>query len=247
MIDLRNRIFDLDPEEPRIQLRKVINFFKFGSIFFDLIFMAVFGNYSQPALLITALHGSYGFLWILKDAIFPDPSFNAHFKFGTCLAAIGLLTCYNLIDLTCIANTSYTSVSKERFLSAIVMFVIGVFMMIGSDVQKFFVLKVKKGLITDGFFCLCRNPNYFGETLIYLSFAVVAGNWFGYIVVGTAVSVMFFPNMWIKDESFSSRPGFKEWESRTYLFLPKIFDSDLGNGLFYGLGAIFSWFTYLLC
>lgn len=247
MIELRNRIFDLDPAEPRMQLRKVINFFKFGSIFFDLIFMWMFGNYSQPALLITALHGSYGFLWIFKDSIFPDPSFNAQFKFGTCLAAIGLLSSYALIDLSCIANTSYTSVPKERFLVSVLMFVIGVFFMIGSDAQKFFVLRVKKGLITDGFFCFCRNPNYLGETLIYLSFAVVANSLLGYLVVGAAVGLMFFPNMWLKDESFSSRPGFNEWKKNTYLFAPKLFESDLGNALFYGLSTIFIWFTYLLC
>jgi steroid 5-alpha reductase family enzyme len=37
--------------------------------------------------------------------------------------------------------------------------------------QKYFVLRARKGLITDGLFMLCRNPNYLGEMMIYGSFA----------------------------------------------------------------------------
>ena len=41
--------------------------------------------------------------------------------------------------------------------------IIGVFLHYGSDAQKYFTLKYRKGLITEGFFSRCRNPNYLGE------------------------------------------------------------------------------------
>ena len=37
--------------------------------------------------------------------------------------------------------------------------------------QKYFVLRARRGLITDGLFSRCRNPNYLGEMMIYGSFA----------------------------------------------------------------------------
>ena len=40
-----------------------------------------------------------------------------------------------------------------------------------ADVQKYFVLRAKRGLITDGLFSRSRNPNYLGEMFIYGSFA----------------------------------------------------------------------------
>ena len=44
-----------------------------------------------------------------------------------------------------------------------------------ADVQKYFVLRAKRGLITDGLFSRSRNPNYLGEMFIYGSFAGNAG------------------------------------------------------------------------
>ena len=40
-----------------------------------------------------------------------------------------------------------------------------------SDCQKYFVLKAKPSLITDGLWSLSRNPNYLGELFILGAFA----------------------------------------------------------------------------
>ena len=39
--------------------------------------------------------------------------------------------------------------------------------MTGSDAQKHFTLKVRIGLITDGFFTRIRHPNYLSEMMIF--------------------------------------------------------------------------------
>jgi hypothetical protein len=53
----------------------------------------------------------------------------------------------------------------------------GVFLHYVSDAQKFFVLRLRKGLIQDGLFARTRNPNYLGEVLIYGGFAVASWHW----------------------------------------------------------------------
>ena len=67
-------------------------------------------------------------------------------------------------------------------------YVIGVVLMMGSDAQKYFVLKVKRGLITDGFFARMRHPNYLGEMMVYGSFAVLAGHWIPWAVLAVGVA-----------------------------------------------------------
>lgn len=42
------------------------------------------------------------------------------------------------------------------------------------DAQKYYVLQIQKGLITNGMFAYVRHPNYLGEMMIYLSFALLA-------------------------------------------------------------------------
>ena len=46
--------------------------------------------------------------------------------------------------------------------------------MLGSDGQKYFMLREKKGLIFDGFNKKTRNPNFLGEIMLYASFNVIA-------------------------------------------------------------------------
>jgi len=56
-------------------MRVYVNLQKGGMFFFILYLMWYFDNFTTSAYLYLALHGSYGFFWILKDTVFPDPNF----------------------------------------------------------------------------------------------------------------------------------------------------------------------------
>ena len=58
--------------------------------------------------------------------------------------------------------------------SAITLHTLGVVIMIASDAQKYFVLRVKKGLIDYGMFSRVRHPNYTGEIMLYSSYALLS-------------------------------------------------------------------------
>ncbi len=101
----------------------------------------------------------------------------------------------------------------------------GVLLHYGSDAQKYFTLKYKKGLITEGFFSRSRNPNYLGEILIYLSFAMLAQHWLPFVILGIFAALVFVPNMLKKDQSLSRYPEFIAYKERSGLLLPKLFIS----------------------
>jgi steroid 5-alpha reductase family enzyme len=58
------------------------------------------------------------------------------------------------------------------------LFTSGVFLHYVGDAQKYYTLKLKQGLIEEGLFRRTRNPNYLGEILIHISFALMALNGF---------------------------------------------------------------------
>jgi hypothetical protein len=51
----------------------VINFQKAGTFLFLLALIAWYDNMSTGVWIYTAMQGSYGLVWILKDTAFPDP------------------------------------------------------------------------------------------------------------------------------------------------------------------------------
>ena len=131
--------------------------------------------------------------------------------------------------------------------------------MIGSDVQKNATLKKRKGLISDGYFKITRNPNYLGETFIYASFVALTGNSYmkiddllgiqsfsvfnhirTYSVAILVFLIVFMPRMMIKDFSLSKKKGWDEYSQRSYLILPKFSSSDLVNvGIYAGKIVLF--------
>ncbi len=58
-----------------ISLHWIINLNKGLTFFYILTLMYIHNNFSLGCVLYLSLHGSYGFLWLLKDFTFPDRAF----------------------------------------------------------------------------------------------------------------------------------------------------------------------------
>lgn len=89
--------------------------------------------------------------------------------------------------------------------------------------QKHVQLSLRPGLITTGMFARCRNPNYFGELLIYLGFASLARHWAPLAALGLFVIAIWIPNMLKKDRSLARYPEFAAYKKRSALFIPFLF------------------------
>ena len=64
---------------------------------------------------------------------------------------------------------------------------------------KYFVLKAKKGLISDGWFAICRNTNYLGEMMIYSSYAALSQDYISWCILLYVWTLLFGRNMHFKE------------------------------------------------
>ncbi len=203
-----------------MQIRHVINLHKGLTPFVVLGLMMGFDNFSLPAWIYLSLHGTYGLLWLLKDLIYPDKQWEQPISWSGALAGFAILSLYWVAPLLLVSRG--TEPEAPWIAAAIVLNLLGVFLHYGSDAQKHFTLKASPGLITDGFFARCRNPNYLGEVLIYASFALLAMHWLPFLILTGFFLVVFLPNMLRKEKSLSRYPGFEQYRQHSGLFLPRL-------------------------
>jgi protein-S-isoprenylcysteine O-methyltransferase Ste14 len=234
LIDLNDWLFyDISCPGPRIPPRYIINAFKGSMLPFCLALILLYGNSSFRATLYTGLHGSYGIIWILKDYIFGDKNFatpatiasNVFIGIGLCL--------YQIIAFLAISGER-PEIGMARAFMAILSYAVGLFLMIGSDAQKYWTLKFRPGLINDGFFRSTRNPNYLGEVLIYLAFGITAQSYIAYGILLTFWLAVFVPRMLGKDRSLARKKEFPIYASTSGLFFPKFLADPLADRALWG-------------
>ena len=187
-----------------------------------LLLIWYFNQWENPtAWIYLALHGSYGIMWILKSLIFPDKTWEAKCTIWYGLYIWGGLTLYWISPFIIMSFSIYNS---PIYLGILVfMFAMGIFFHYAADMQKHVYLKLKPGqLIRDGLMSRCRNTNYFGELLIYLSFALMSKHWIPIAVLISFLMIIWLPNMWRKDKSLSRHPNYEEYRNRSFLLIPFI-------------------------
>ncbi|MGD2162298.1 MAG: DUF1295 domain-containing protein [Anaerolineales bacterium] len=203
-----------------MKMKIYINIFKGLTGIFILLMMIYFDAWrNQTAWVYLGLHGSYGVVWVLKSYYFPDRSWERKVSWLIGLGIWLALACYLIAPWLLIS--SGTQHAGWYLALCVALFVIGVLFHVASDMQKFTALKMKpEHLIQDGFFERIRNPNYFGELLIYGSYALLAYHWVPFLVLGLYLILYWIPNMLRKDRSLSRYDGFADYKQKSKLFIP---------------------------
>jgi len=188
-----------------------------------LIMMSIYHQWGNTtAWVYLAMHGTYGLLWVTKGRIFPDRQWEQK-----CSLWYGLYIWAgaSLYWITPWLITSRGIDVEPWFISmTLVLYTFGIFLHYTSDMQKFIELKYNPGnLITDGLMQYSRNINYFGEFLIYGSFALLAMSWIPLAVIAVYFILEWGPNIKRKEKSLSRYPNFEEYKKKTKLFIPFIF------------------------
>jgi steroid 5-alpha reductase family enzyme len=185
-----------------------------------LAMMLVYGNWSVEAFAYLSLHGTYSLLWLAKQTLYPDRRFAERQPLW-----IGFV--FVFVPLAGYYVAPYLLISRNVTLPpwyiafAIATYIVGIFLHYVSDAQKYFTLQARKGLITDGLFARTRNPNYLGEILIYLAYAMLSFHWLPFAIEGAWVLGFFWPNMKKKYASMARYPEFAAYKARTGMLLPR--------------------------
>ena len=203
--------------------RHFIDSHKAATGLFVLALIAIYDQWDNPtAWVYLALHGTYGLLWVLKSRIFPDKQWEQPTSFAYGLVIWTGLTLYWIAPW--LITSQHVQAPPWYLGLCIAIYALGVFWHFASDMQKSMFLKLKPGhLMTDGLWSRLRNPNYFGELLIYLGFGLLAMHWAPLIVILLFVLIVWLPNMRRKDRSLARYPDFASYKARSKLFLPFVF------------------------
>lgn len=220
-------VYDIGGGPRLMKFATVINFQK--ALMFPYLagLMVIYRNqpsgHSAAAWIYLAMHGSYGLVWYLKDKAFPDPNWQRRITIvGAINSIIGVLGWYWLFGWLLISGHghAYPIDQKPWFALAISLSTLGMAIMIAADAQKFFTLRVQRGLITDGMFRYIRHPNYTGEMMIYLGFALLVWNWIPFVVLAWVWLGLFTANMLAKEASMSRYPEWAVYKKRTWWVIP---------------------------
>tara|TARA_B100000965_G_scaffold183892_1_gene153530 strand:+ start:1373 stop:2017 length:645 start_codon:yes stop_codon:yes gene_type:complete len=213
----------------RLKEKHFIDIHKGITGIFMLLLMYIYGTWdSVTSWVYLAIHGTYGILWIAKSILFPDATWERETSIWYGLYIWFGLTLYWASGW--IINSGYFNdgIPKDAPMwiigLSISMFGIGVFLHFSSDMYKHTMLNQRPGeLIDSGIMSSCRNINYFGELIIYISFAILSMHWLPFVVLFLMMGIVWVPNMIKKDRSLSRYPDFDKYKQKSTLFIPYLY------------------------
>ncbi|MFM8346700.1 MAG: steroid 5-alpha reductase, partial [Bacteroidota bacterium] len=77
-----------------MKLKYAVNLHKGVTFIYVLALMFFYDNFTMGAWLYLALHGTYGFIWLLKDQVFPDRQWEKQVSKGFAIFAWFALALY---------------------------------------------------------------------------------------------------------------------------------------------------------
>ena len=210
-----------------LKLAWVINFQKTGTFFYILLLMNYYQNFSVAACVYLALHGMYGFCWMLKHFAFPDRNWEKKVTIGGGLMAfvlvLGLYWVFPYLLISGILGPDQKMASLTVLTAAISVHTLGVVIMMTADCQKYFTLKYQKGLIREGLFKYIRHPNYLGEIMLYASYAMIVQHWIPWAILAWVWIGVFLVNILQKEASMSRYQEWKKYKKQSGMLIPKLF------------------------
>ena len=199
-----------------------INAAKALTILLLLVLAATLGVRDMRQVLYLSLHISYCLWWLIEQWLFPlrkEQLFTERVGLGGFVMAllfIGVL--YALPGLAAFLNPE--PIDAQTVALGLGLFIFGSLINATADVQKMTAKAMGAGLVADGIWRRVRHVNYLGDLLRYLSFAVVAGLAWAY-VVPALVLLIYLQRIGQKEQQMGAKYGeFAAYQGRSTRLLP---------------------------
>ncbi|MGL5082389.1 MAG: DUF1295 domain-containing protein [Microcoleaceae cyanobacterium] len=210
--------------QKRLQVTQLtaINTAKIITILFLIGCAILLGIAGMRQVIYLCLHVSYCTWWLMEQWLFPkrrqvmfsDPAGVGEFTFM--LLFIGFL--YALPGYLAFINPE--PIAELTVFIALPLFFFGSLINTSADVQKLTAKEFSVGLVQDNIWRFSRNINYLGDLLRYLSFAVVAGSLWAYLVPGL-VALLYLQRIFQKEKSMAEKyPDYEDYQQRTARLIP---------------------------
>ncbi|MBD2362070.1 DUF1295 domain-containing protein [Anabaena minutissima FACHB-250] len=210
-------------EKPRVTALTAINTAKVLTIVCLLAFAVLFGIQDLRQIIYLCLHIGYCIWWLLEQWLYPQRRqlFNEPvgiFAFVSALLFVGVF--YALPGYLAFTNPIPLSITETAI--ALPLYTFGSLINATADVQKLTAKQYGIGLVRDNVWRFSRNINYFGDLLRYLSFSIIAGSPWAYLVPGT-IAILYIQRISQKEQSMSAKyADYAEYQQATSRLIPFI-------------------------
>ena len=184
----------------------------------------VFGIDGQRQILYACMHISYCLWWLLEQKIYPERRkqiFTEKVNTAGFIGAIIIVGIFYSLPAF-LAFTNPTKLSIAATATAIPLFYFGSLINTAADIQKTTEKARGVGLVRSGIWSGVRHVNYAGDLMRYLSFSVVAGSLWAFLV---PLSIFFLYIQRIRDKESSMKSkyqDFSDYKSKSFYLIPGI-------------------------
>ena len=201
-----------------------INIAKVITIAIVVTLIAFVGITDQRQILYACMHISYCVWWLLEQRIYPE---RRTFLFQEMVGPFGLISAiliigvfYSLPAFLAFFNSNPLTIAATA--TAVPLFYFGSLINTSADVQKMTAKTMGRGLVNDGIWSQIRHVNYSGDLMRYLSFAVIAGSTWAFLVP-LAIAALYLQRMNEKEKSMSEKyADFGTYRQQTKRLVPWI-------------------------
>jgi protein-S-isoprenylcysteine O-methyltransferase Ste14 len=165
-----------------------------------------------------AIHMSYCVWYLLKQIILQETVFRERDSAPELVMVVAIVGVFYALP-GWLAFRNPTPVTALELAASVSLFFFGSVINSGADIQKITALRLRPGLIRDGFWGLSRNINYFGDLMRYSAFALLSGSAWSWLVV-LFVLGNNLDRMRKKTISLSRYPGYAAYQSSVPALLP---------------------------